>query len=150
MPLAVSARQDVRVVRCDRQGLSANRNNALAQAKGDIVLIADDDLEYKPGAFDAVRRAFAERPAMDYATFMHDGPGVRFYPAEEMRLGLPLPRGFFQTSFEVALRRDSPAGRLRYCEKLGLGAGKYICGEEELLLRKAICHGIECRFSLLR
>ncbi len=146
VPQRLASRRDVRIVMCGRNGLSANRNNALDNACGDIVLIADDDLVYKPGAFDAVRRAFAEHPEVGYATFMHDGPGERFYPAEETRLGLPLPRKFFQTSFEVALRRNSRAGRLRYCERFGLGSGRYICGEEELLLRKAIRSGIDCRF----
>lgn len=146
VPTELVSRDDVRIVACQRQGLSANRNNALDHARGDIVLIADDDLEYHEGAFDAIRRVFEADPALEYATFRHDGPGERVYPEHEMRLGIPLPRGFSQTSFEVALRRDSRAGRLRYCERFGLGSGRYICGEEELLLRKAIRQGVVCRF----
>lgn len=146
VPSDVSARQDVRVVTCSRPGLSANRNNALDHAEGDVILIADDDLEYRAGAFEAVRRAFAEHPEVEYASFRHDGPGERVYPLTSTKLGNPLPRGFSQTSFEVALRRRSRAGQLRFCERAGLGADRYICGEEELLLRKAIRRGVECRF----
>lgn len=146
VPPELDGRTDVRIVKCQRRGLSANRNNALDHAQGDIILIADDDLEYRDGAFEAIRRVFEENPQLEYAAFRHDGPGERHYPAQETRLKLPLPRNYFQTSFEVALRRESRAGRLRYCEQFGLGSGRYICGEEELLLRKAIRRGVECRF----
>lgn len=146
VPLPLAVRDDVRVIRCNGKGLSVNRNHALDHAAGDIVLIADDDLVYHEGAFDAIRQVFEAHPDVDYASFRHDGPGVRIYPAAETGLGRKLPKGFVQTSFEVALRRDSRAGRLRYHEEFGLGSGRYICGEEELLLRRAIASGVKCWF----
>lgn len=146
VPRQLAVRDDVRVIRCAGTGLSANRNHALDHAEGDIILIADDDLVYHEGAFEAVRQAFETHPELEYASFRHDGPGERIYPDVETRLVRKLPPNFVQTSFEVALRRDSRAATLRYNEDFGLGSGKYMCGEEELLLRKAIANGMECRF----
>ena len=57
-----------------------------------------------------------------------------------------LPKNFFQTSFEIILRRYSRATILRFHEQFGLGAEEYTAGEEELLLKKARNQNLDCRF----
>lgn len=46
IPNSLLNRSDVDVYQIKSKGLSANRNNALKHAKGDICIIADDDVEY--------------------------------------------------------------------------------------------------------
>ena len=48
-------RPDVTVRRLASTGLSRSRNAALDAARGEILLVADDDVTHPPGAFEAIR-----------------------------------------------------------------------------------------------
>ena len=114
-------RPDVEIHRFDGVGLSNNRNNALDHCTADVILIADDDLTYLPGAFNEILRVFSENPGLDFATFRSEKDGNPVYPKTETRLRNPLPKNYYAVSIEMALRRSS-AGNLRMCPELGLGA----------------------------
>lgn len=145
VPSGLASREDVRVLLLEGLGLSRNRNNCLVHASGDVLLIADDDLEFYPEGLSAVRRVFRENPGLEYGSFMYDSDVPKSYPAGECRLD-HLPKNFYQTSFEIALRRNSRAGRLRFPENFGLGAEEFTAGEEELFLKKARLNRLDCRF----
>ncbi len=145
IPDAVAARDDVEVLRFDGRGLSANRNNALEHCRADIILIGDDDLVYHPDAFDRVRGVFEANPEVDYASFRYDGPDEKPYPGEAVSLN-PVPKGFYQTTFEIALRRQSKAGNLRFSPLFGPGAPYLTAGEDEFFLLSAVKAGVSCRF----
>ena len=145
VPECLASRDDVRVLTLSGYGLSRNRNNCLDNARGDILLIADDDLVLYPDGLQEIRRIFARNPSLEYGSFRYDSDVAKVYPPRECRLD-KLPRWFFQTSFEIALRRQSRAGRLRFHEKFGLGAAEFTAGEEELLLKKARINRLDCRF----
>lgn len=55
--------QTVRAVREDRRGLSAARNRAVREARGDLLLFLDDDAVPAPGWLEAYRTAFRETRA---------------------------------------------------------------------------------------
>ena len=57
IPNALLDREDVRIVTMKGKGLSANRNNALANATGDILVLADDDAKYTPEYFKTILHA---------------------------------------------------------------------------------------------
>lgn len=145
IPEAVGSREDVTVLRFDGKGLSANRNNALEHCRADIILIGDDDLVYRADAFDRIRETFERNPEVDYATFRYDSPDRKPYPAAGTPLS-PIPKGFYQTTFEIALRRESPAGSLRFSELFGPGAPFLTAGEDEFFLLTAVKRGVNCRF----
>ena len=145
VPEALAERPDVRVMRSGRIGLSANRNDLLDVATADAVLIADDDLRYTAESLAGARDIIAAHPEVDYFSFRHKSPHPKAYPAGECSLAR-LPRGFYQTSFEVALRRNECTAGLRYREDFGVGAPYFGCGEEELLLLEARKDGLNCRF----
>ncbi len=145
VPETVAARADVEILRFDGKGLSANRDNALAHCTADIVLIGDDDLVYRPDAFDTVRQTFERDPALEYASFRYDGPDDKRYPVSETSLS-PIPKGFSQTTFEIAIRRESRAGKLRFSPLFGPGAPYLTAGEDEFFLLSAVKSGVNCRF----
>lgn len=145
MPAELEARGDLRVIHCRSIGLSRNRNNALDHAVGDVLLIADDDLSYLPEGLEAVRRAFEKDPQLEIGLFRYRneaGGYEKLYPQSRTEICRRLPKGYFPTSMEIAVRRESRAGKLRFNEEFGLGAPMLKCGEEELFLllaRKAGC-----------
>lgn len=145
VPRELSQRNDVRIIRLDGIGLSRNRNHCLDNARGDILLIADDDLEYYPEKLPLILTVFEQYPELEYASFRFDSADEKIYPAEEISLS-KLPKDFYQTSFEIALRRESRAGKLRFNENFGLGTEKFTAGEEELFLKKARINHLDCRF----
>ena len=145
VPGYFDGRDDILIYRLDTPGVSNNRNNAIAKSSADIMLMADDDLIYTPSRLIAVVRAFEERPGMEMASFMYEGEDAKPYPAHECSLH-KLPKGFFQTTFEIAVRRDSRAGRLRFSSDFGPGAQHWSVGEDTIFLLTARRMGIEARF----
>lgn len=145
VPEALSSRKDVRVLPLPGRGLSRNRNHCLDNATGDLLMIADDDLRLYPEGLKAVIRTFEDNPTLEYGSFRYDSDYPKEYPPQECSLAT-LPKNFFQTSFEIILRRYSRASILRFHEQFGLGAEEYTAGEEELLLKKARNQNLDCRF----
>ena len=74
VPKQLERRADVRIIRSERIGLSANRNDLLDAATDKAVLIADDDLRYTTASLSAVRDVINDNPGVDYFSFRHSGP----------------------------------------------------------------------------
>lgn len=145
VPDSLEQRDDMDIYRCEEKGISANRNNAISHCTGDIILMADDDITYDADSLIAVIVAFEKNHRLDMATFRFDGAGSKPYPAGETDLSFPLPYGFWVSSVEIAVLKQSPAGRLRFCPELGLG-GRYPVAEDELFVLAALRRGIVPRF----
>ncbi|MDO4336205.1 MAG: glycosyltransferase [Bacteroidales bacterium] len=143
---AALLRGDVLLLRLDGVGLSRNRNNALRRCDADIVLFADDDLEYFPESFTRVREAFASRPDADVILFRFAGNSRKRYPEEPCPVGLPFPKGYWVSSIETAVRRES-VGYLSFDEEMGLGAPFFTAGEDEMFVISAIKRGLRCWFE---
>ncbi len=145
VPASLDERDDVSIYRCEAKGISANRNNAIDHCTGDIILMADDDITYDAEALTAVIVAFETNRHLNMATFKFDGAGSKPYPSAETDLTFPFPYGFWVSSVEIAVRNQSPAGRLRFCPELGLG-GRFPIAEDELFVIAALRQGITPRF----
>lgn len=145
IPESLANRGDVEVYRLEKKGLSNNRNNAIDHCKGDIILIADDDLEYYPDFAEIIRKTFYTNSDLDLATFKIDFLKKKTYPKEDVALFLPFPKKFYVTSMEMAFRRESIKD-LRFWPELGLGSPSMHCGEEEFFLIAAIKRALNCRF----
>ncbi len=135
-------RDDIRIVRTPTTGLSHNRNSAISQAHGEIILIADDDLKYRPEQLQAVIDTFQAHPETDIASFRYDRPALKRYPEREMPFR-ELPKGYVPVSFEIAFRRKvtSGADAISFNPLLGLGAPYLTAGEEDLFLMQAASRG---------
>lgn len=145
IPDELAAREDVKVVTLSGKGLARNRNNCLKHATGDLLLVGDDDIVLYPDGLQQAIAVFEANPELEYGSFRYDSDFPKQYPSAEMPLK-KLPKNFYQTTFEIVLRRDSRAGRLRFPENFGLNAPEFGAGEEDLLLLRARRHGLDCRF----
>lgn len=146
LPAPLEGRDDIRVLRNPGIGLSQNRNFLFDHATADILLLADNDLRYLPSSLSAIAALFDEDPALDIACFRFSGEASRgkAYPEAPTELSIPLPKGYFFTSFEIAVRR-SAFGTLRFDERLGLGT-RLGAGEEEAFMFSALRRGLKAKF----
>jgi len=141
----LAARPGIGVLRLATTGLSRSRNAALDAARGDVLLVADDDVTHPPGALAGIRRAFAEDPGL--ALFV----GTSLDPDGRPRKR-PLPRRIRLTrlnaarasSHEIALRLGPVrAAGLRFDAGFGVGAGTpATLGEEYVFLAEALAAGL--------
>lgn len=145
IPESIATRTDIRLLDQEGFGSSRNRNNCLEHATGDILLFADDDLTLYPEGLQQVISMFEQHPEVDYGSFCYDSDVPKHYPEQEVGLAR-LPKNFYQTTFEIALRRESAAGRLRFSEAHGFAVDDFTGGEDELFLWRARKQGVNCRF----
>lgn len=143
LPAELAERADVRVVCLQGKGLSANRNNALHHATGDILLLSDDDTRYRLDYFKRIVAAFEDNPAADIITFRainEDQTLIRPYPEHTYTYD-KRPYGSYVCSCEIALRhnRALPA----FDERFGLGSSYLACGEEEVFIHDAFKQGLQ-------
>lgn len=145
IPQQLTARDDVTILRFNDKGLSRNRNNALSHCSGDIILITDDDTRLHTEGIYRLMESFTANPDMDVATLRADySTRSKLYPTAYSDLHLPLPKNYFVSSIEIALRRAT-GGTLRFHPDFGLGSPLLHGGEDELLLLTAIKRGMVCR-----
>ena len=137
-------REDMEIHRLDSIGLSHNRNAGIALSQAPLCLVADNDLRYRPGAFETVIKAFDDNPDIVIATFRHNGPGNRTYPATEVDFTKKMPKWYCPCSFETAFRRDG-IGDLRFNTKFGVGTD-IPTGEDSIFILDCRQRGFRCRF----
>lgn len=138
VPPALAVRPDLRVHVCRNRGLSRNRNEAMRLATAPWCLLADDDLRYMPGALEALMAEAEARPDTDILCCAYTccGRFMKPYPVRPVPLRCA-PKGWYANSFEIAFRRQSPAGRTLFNENFGAGAPLMRAGEEDLWLHDA-------------
>ncbi len=148
IPKVLASRPDVSVYTYKGQGLSANRNLALDKATADIVMYADDDAHILPDTPAKVLRVFEEHADLDAAFFCastYTGKALKNYPAEDFDV-LAMPTAYTVSALEMACRRKSVQGRIRFDERFGLGTKFLTCGEEEIWLEDALRLGLKMHY----
>ena len=141
----LAARPDVTLAPLTSTGLSRSRNAALAAARGDILLVADDDVTHPPGAYLGIRRFFAENPDLDLfvgRSLDPDGrPRKRPLPRRKPLSRLNAARA---SSHEIALRLERVRAKgVRFDEGFGVGAGTAASlGEEYVFLADCLAAGL--------
>ena len=142
---ALEARADVTVRRLTTTGLSRSRNAALDLAPGEVILIADDDVAHRLGAYEGIRRFFAENPGLSLFTgqsFTPDGAPRKRFARRARRLRRWNSGGI--SSHELALRRAPVrAAGIRFDEAFGAGAGTpAFLGEEYIFVADCLRAGL--------
>lgn len=135
-------RSDVRFIQIKGRGLSLNRNFALKHAQGDIVLIADDDVQYQSNYFERIIAHFQSDESLDIACFQAQtlrGTPLRNYANAPFDYGHQ-PYGTYFSSIEIAMRRVRPLPD--FDVRFGLGSPFLASGEEEIFLFDAYRQGL--------
>lgn len=141
----LDARPDVTVARLASRGLSRSRNAALDLARGEVVLLADDDVTHPPGAFAAIRSFFRDRPEAALLVGLSlDAEGrPRRRPVGPTRL--TRWNAGRTASHELAFRAAPVrASGVRFDEDFGVGAGTpSFLGEEFIFLADCLRAGLD-------
>lgn len=134
---ALPKREDLRIIKSCGKGLSKNRNVALRNASGDILLIADDDNRYTLDYLNQILKAFERFSTADIITFqaldMDNRPLKRYPPTSFFYHHRP--KGFYVSSVEIALKKEAELPF--FDERFGLGTEFLTCGEEEKFIEDA-------------
>ena len=141
----VLKRSDIRIIETDSIGLGLNRNHSLLNATGDILLIADDDLVYKRDGIIKIKELFESNDDLDFATFQYAGGDNKIYPEYSFNLKTE-PRGYYITSFEIAIRRESLPLDIQFSRYIGAGMNLFGSGEENLFVYRLIQAGLKGMF----
>ena len=123
VPRELREREDVEVVFLEGKGLSRNRNWALAHAKGDVVVMADDDNRYTAELIGNVKEAYEKHPEADVIHFQAldlEGQLLHPYPAD------------YVSSVELTFRRKVT---VKFDERFGLGSKDFCAGEEQVWMK---------------
>lgn len=138
-------RSDIRIFNHRSKGLSRNRNFILGKATAPLILISDDDLIYTPANLRNIIGSFRRNSDADILTFDHTSQGRNKKDfSEEFDLSKP-PVGYYLTSFELAMRRESLPAGIRFNEHFGVNA-IFPAGEEELFLHDLLAAGLKGRY----
>ena len=139
-------RPDFRILSSATKGLSVNRNIALSKATAPLLLIRDDDVDYTEEGLRAVVDAFHRHKDMDIVTFRYASKShTKYYPAGARDLAAH-EKGYFITSFEIALRRESVQGKIWFNENFGIGA-TFPSGEEDVFICDCLSSGLRGIFE---
>lgn len=145
IPAEIEARDDFRVKVIHSRGVARNRNSALDMLTAPVGLLSDDDLTYTEEDLRTVMRAFREHPEADIITFKYRSADYpRRYPDKSFPLSKPA-KGYYATNVEMAFRRDSVKGKVRFNEYFGV-AGEFPAGEEDIFLYDMLRAGLDGLF----
>ena len=145
----ISDRKNVRVINSTEIGLSKSRNLALQHAKGDICLLADDDIIYKEDLIEHISIAYNDAPNADFIIFrIEDEMGNLFKSYGKLTYKVNGIQQFLDVrSIEISFRRSFAIEKgLSFDEHFGLNA-MYPMGEEVLFVHSAREKEANIRFS---
>ena len=130
-------RVNVTYVETKDRGLSKSRNMAIANAKGPVCILCDNDVEYADDYDSMINSAFEECDADVIVFYVKRPERQRPVFDRAKRMGYLSVLKIF--SPEIAFRKDSVRG-IGFNENFGAGA-KYFMGEENLFLYECLRQG---------
>lgn len=135
----------VRLVRCERPGLSRARNAGVAAAGMGVIAFTDDDCRPQPGWTAALAEAFTA-PEVSFAfgrvTGSADGVPVSVTLGEEpQRIGPGCELASIGHGANMAFRRSALQAIGGFDEVLGAG-GPLRAGEDKDIVRRLLCDGL--------
>ena len=122
----------VTYIESTQRGLSRSRNMAIRNAKADICIFCDNDVEYVDGYEEMILQEFEDHPDADLVCFYikrKEKPEPNYLTRRWMGY-LSVMKIF---SPEIAFRRKSIQD-ITFNEDFGAGSGKYLMGEENIFL----------------
>lgn len=135
---------EIQFLTFNERGVGLSRNNALMRSTADIVLLADDDVQYVDGYGEKVIAAFKDSPEADMIVFNvlsknHDRPSYEIKKYGRVRLQNCLRYG----TYRMAFRTDKVKQKNIYFSLLFGGGAKYSSGEDSLFIYTVIKSGLK-------
>lgn len=137
IPEILRERDDVILTTLQGKGLSRNRNNALAYAQGDIVLIADDDNRYTSQQLHTIIETHEDEADADVIMFRSNLN--KYFPSVVETYSRAFKNGYYPSSVEMSFKRKIG---ITFDERFGLGSGMFCCGEESVFLKDCEDNGL--------
>lgn len=144
---SVYEKNNVRMYNYKEKGLSKSRNRAIENCRGDICIIADDDIVYKKNYKNIILNSFKTNPDCDVITFQIETPDGKLYKNYSKSECFHNKRSILKvSSICIAFKSKSIIEKgIRFNEKFGLGA-KYVSGEENIFLKDCIDSGLKVKY----
>jgi glycosyltransferase involved in cell wall biosynthesis len=142
-------RDDVSVGQIEGKGLCRNRNNSIAMADGDVVILADDDVRYRPEWIDMVVSVFATDGDFDVACFKISTPegDPEYKQYSEQAYLLNNETHHYISTLEIVFRRSSiNENGIVFDERFGLGSKLDSFGEESVFIHDCIKAGLKVKY----
>ncbi len=125
-----------KMITTSQRGVGKNRNTALLYATGDILIFADDDVEYMDGYAEIITEAFKKNKKADVIMFNLTKESGRKMIKKTHKVG------FFNFmrfgAVRIAVRKDSLDKANIWFSSLYGGGAKYSCGEDSLFIRECL------------
>jgi glycosyltransferase involved in cell wall biosynthesis len=142
----VSTTEGIRVINSREFGLSKSRNLAIENAVGDILVIADDDIEYLPDFDKTILRAYKKYDQASLISFQfvdENDQLLKIYPKTE---GYTTSTKRPLSSVEITFRRkDVKEKGIRMNENFGLGT-TFPSAEEQIFKQSMLSEGLKVAF----
>lgn len=142
-------REDFYVGQIEGKGLSRNRNNSIAMADGDVVILADDDVRYRPEWIDMVIRVFEADGELDVACFKISTPkgDPEYKEYCEQAYLLNDETHHYISTLEIVFRLSAiKANNIVFDERFGLGSKLNSFGEESVFIHDCIKAGLKVKY----
>jgi len=142
----VSEIEGIRVINAREFGLSKSRNLAIDNAIGDILVIADDDIEYLPGFDKTILQAYQtyDQASLISFQFLTDPP--EYSKTYRLKSGYTRSYKLHLSSIEMTFnRKDIIKHKLKMNENFGLGS-TFISGEEQIFYRLLLHKGLKVAY----
>jgi glycosyltransferase involved in cell wall biosynthesis len=145
----VSTTEGIRVVNSREFGLSKSRNIAIENAIGDILAIADDDIEYLPDFDKTILQAYKKYDQASLISFQFLDENDQFqknYPKSE---GYTTSTKRPLSSVEMTFKRKNVREKgIRMNENFGLGTS-FPSAEEQIFKDSLLKHGLRVAFCAM-
>lgn len=135
-----------KVINKNEKGLSKSRNEAIKNAKNDIILIADDDVSYNTNYKEIIVDAYNEYKNADIICFYVKSKNNKRKTKKMFTGKVGYLRAMKIISCEISFKRTSIINNnLKFDENYGSGT-KFNRGEEQIFLYEALKKGLKVLF----
>lgn len=142
IPDEIAHRDDIAISLHRTQGIAVNRNHAIDESNAPVILITDDDLKFASDAFAHIIEDFRSHSDSDIIAYqVHCPDAPKYYPSCEFTINRSkIPKNYFCTASEIALRPERVRGKLRFNEYFGFNT-LFRGGEDDIFLADAVKNG---------
>lgn len=135
-----------RLISIKDKGLSKSRNMAIENAKGDICIIADDDVKYVDDFQDIIENEYSKNPQYDIICFWVESDNKNRRIKRMITSPIGKIRAMRICSFQITFKKSKIIKKnVKFNEDFGAGT-YYDRGEETIFLWECIRKGLKIKF----